>query len=179
MAVGALLVAALIAACTASPTVPPSAQPSATASEADEALPPGCEPINLTSPTGERINLEGTWEGQEMTWWIETAGNCVWGAGLIPSVLTAPNASTLPHMVQSLNGYLGSDFVITGEILNLAVPVAPGSPWAELRMLVSFDEAGEIILREDREPGVLGPRCPSPDLYCPAPLVLERVGRAD
>lgn len=43
-------------------------------------------------------------------------------------------------------------------------------------MFVEFDEAGEILLREDREPGITGLRC-RPDLggYCPAPLVLQRI----
>jgi hypothetical protein len=46
-------------------------------------------------------------------------------------------------------------------------------------MLLVFDEAGETTLREDRQDRVQGPRCPLPDNYCPAPLVLERAGRAD
>jgi hypothetical protein len=78
--------------------------------------------------------------------------------------------------VQSLNGRIGSDFVITGDIVWLAPrPIgAPGNParYAPLRMLIEFDDAGEFVLREDRQPGVVGPRCPAPGGYCPDPLVL-------
>jgi hypothetical protein len=41
-------------------------------------------------------------------------------------------------------------------------------------MFVEFDEAGGIVLREDREPGLTGVRCPDAGGYCPAPLVLQR-----
>jgi hypothetical protein len=139
-------------------------------------LPPGCEPIDLRDPNGDRINLEGTWihaaPGQEMTWWLRTEGNCVWGAGLIPRILT-PGDDTAPHDIQSLNGHLGGDFVISGEILYLTGAEAPLRPYAPLRMLVEFDDGGGLVLREDRVAGVIGPRCPILE-YCPAPLVLER-----
>jgi hypothetical protein len=66
----------------------PSRQPSASAepsfsipASAAGNLPPGCEPIDLRSPSGERIDLTVTWvedaEGAPMTWRLKTQGTCV------------------------------------------------------------------------------------------------------
>ena len=52
-----------------------------------------------------------------MTWWLHSQGDCVWGAGQTPDVRTQDPSG--PDQVQSLSGLIGSDFVITGEILFL------------------------------------------------------------
>jgi hypothetical protein len=152
----------------------PSDQPSASPSEAAlSGLPPGCGPIELRGPSGKRVELDGQWievdrVGEPMTWWIRTQGDCVWGNGLA-------DVETLgPHQVQGLSGVIGSDFVITGEILMLGPSDEATTPYSPLRMLIEFGAADEIFLREDRRPTVQGPRCPDPPNYCPAPLVLER-----
>ncbi|HET9497768.1 MAG TPA: hypothetical protein VFP83_05525 [Candidatus Limnocylindria bacterium] len=82
------------------------------------------------------------------------------------------------HQVQSLVGHINSDFTMSGEILWLG-PSPPALPYelvrySPLEMLIDFDAAGATILRESREGGVHGPRCPDPQSYCPPPLVLER-----
>ena len=179
------MVAALIllGACTPSISPSPSVQPSASPTEtAVNGLPPGCEPIELRGPNGERIELDGEWvevveAGEPMTWWIRTQGDCVWGNGQVEDVETQDPFFRQPGQVQSLSGVIGSDFMITGEILFLGpLPAALTrslTPYSPLRMLIAFDDAGEITLREDREPMVRGPRCPDPVSYCPAPLVLR------
>ena len=169
--------------CTPATSQSPSVQQSAIPSEEVTGLPPGCEPIDLRDADGERIMLDGRWtevgtEGREpTTWWIRTYGDCVWGAGQIENIRPEGEVGSRPDDVQTLSGRIGSDFVITGEILWLApIPVnAPSSPGrhATLRMLIEFDDAGEIFLREDREPGVRGPHCPDPVSFCPPPLLLQ------
>ncbi|MGH2489730.1 MAG: hypothetical protein ACRDFR_08970 [Candidatus Limnocylindria bacterium] len=176
---------ALVASACATPAQPAaSVLPSPTPGPAAGNLPPGCNPIDLRAPSGERIELDGTWTevgtaGDLMTWWIRTQGDCVWGAGSIEDVGWEGTFEGRPDQVQSLAGVLGSDFVITGEIVWLgALPIgAPGhpAPYSPLRMFVEFDDAGGILLREDRQPGASGPRCPDPQGFCPAPLVLQRV----
>ena len=173
----------LMSGCGPSTSPSPSDQPSASPSElAESGLPPGCGPIELRGPSGERIELDGQWieigdVAAPMTWWIRTQGDCVWGTGHIEGVGTEDPANPRPSDVQTLSGVIGSDFVITGEILLLA-PLPPLSllrrPHSPLRMLIEFDAAGEITLREDREPGVSDPRCPDPVVACLAPLVLEK-----
>ena len=171
------------AGCGASPESPPTSPTQTPVADAGN-LPPGCSPIDLRTPSGERIRLDGSWAevgtgGELMTWWISTQGNCVWGAGSIDDPPPAGTFEARPDHVQSLRGLLGSDFVITGEIVwlgGLPLGGAPGVPavYSPLRMFVEFDEAGEIRLREDREPGATGLRCPEPSGFCPAPLVLQR-----
>lgn len=116
----ASLVAALVpAGCGASPALTPTPAPTETPGAAVGNLPPGCGPIDLRAPSGERIELDGTWTevgtaGQLMTWWIRTQGNCVWGAGYLEDVPGEGTFEARPDHVQSLRGRIGSDFVITG-----------------------------------------------------------------
>ena len=125
VAVGILGLLVLVA-CSSPTTAPSSAMPSPSGSEEGAAnLPPGCELINLSNPDGERVVLDGTWAeagtaAPLMTWYIRTEGDCVWGAGQIEDVPPAESLDVRPDHVQSLAGRMGSDFVITGEILNLA-----------------------------------------------------------
>jgi hypothetical protein len=179
---GILLLAASNAACNASTRPSPSAELSASPSAAPiGGLPPGCHAIDLRGPSGARIVLDGTWvedaAGAPMTWWISTQGDCVWGAGHTEDIPPEGSFDARPDQVQSLDGQVGSDFVITGEIIWLAAlpSNAPGYPprYSPLRMFIDIDDAGEITLREDREPGVTGPRCPDPSGFCTAPLVLR------
>jgi hypothetical protein len=130
----------------------------------------------LLGPDGEPIELDGVWieapGGSDTTWWIRTDGDCVWGSGHVTDI-----EPDIAHHVQSLNGRIRSDFAIVGDILFLG-PIRQGAPAglrarADLHMLIEFQEGGDIVIREDREPGAIGPHCPVQD-YCPAPLVLER-----
>jgi hypothetical protein len=185
LAVGFLLVA--LAGCASPATTPtPSdggTSPSASVDGEAGHLPPGCELIDLRDPTGARIVLDGRWTevstpdtGDLMTWWIWTHGTCVWGAGQVDDVRTGDPFSW-SNQVQSLTGRISSDFTITGELVWLG-PLPPlggeSGAYAPLRMLIEFNDAGQVLLRDDREAGVPGPHCPSPQGFCPEPLVLER-----
>jgi hypothetical protein len=170
-------VACLIAACT--PSAAPSSSVRSTASPVAEAgnLPAGCEPIHLRSPAGEAVDLTGIWIQDEdedrlaSTWWIRALGDCVWGSGISDNYSEDPR----PDSVQVLQGRVGNDFVIDGTIVLVGPPpffVVPQF-FAEVRLLIEFAPEGEITLREDRIPGIQGPRCPDAVGYCPAPLVLR------
>jgi hypothetical protein len=176
-------VTCLLAACTptSAPTtsVPPTESPAAAVGN----LPAGCEPIDLLSPAGQAVDLNGIWiqdeEGgrQPAKWWIRTLGDCVWGSGLYDDY-SEDEFLARAESVQVLQGRMGNDFVINSTIVLLG----PHPAFAvlqlleEVRLLIEFDSAGEITLREDRTPGIQGPRCPDPVGYCPAPLVLRRSG---
>jgi hypothetical protein len=132
--------------------------------------------LALLGPDGEPIELDGVWVeapgGSDTTWWIRTDEDCVWGAGHVTRI-----DPDIFHHIQSLSGRIGSDFEITGDIVFLG-PIRQGAPAGlrardDLIMRIEFMEGGEIILREDRIPGAIGPHCPVQD-YCPPPLVLER-----
>lgn len=171
----------VVAACTPATAPSPSAQPSASASNAGGGpLPAGCEPIELVTTEGERLELDGIWvqdeeeERRPMTWWIRTSGDCLWGTGTadnIPSDLE----DRRPDDVQNLTGTLRRNFTIASEIVWLGTH--PGHAtvqyYAEVDLIIEPDADGVITLREDREPGVEGPRCPEPVAFCPAPLLLR------
>ena len=107
-----------------------------------------------------------------MTWWVRTAGDCVWGVGTVEEVPAAAD----PFTVQSLRGRVGSDFVIVGEITSVGPPdpILVLTPvYAPVRFIIDFDARG-TVLREDRVVGEPGPRCPMmPNTICTPPLILR------
>jgi len=178
----ALLGAAwVVAACTPISAPPSSVLPSESPPAEVSSLPKGCEPIDLRSPAGEAVDLNGIWiqddqEGRQAAkWWIRTLGDCIWGTGIY-DVYTEDPVSAQPFSVQGLQGRVGNDFVIDATIILLGPHAAP-QYLAEVQLRIEFDPAGEIILRENRTPGAQGPRCPDPVGYCPAPLLLRRSSR--
>jgi hypothetical protein len=174
--------ACVVAGCAPSAAPPTSVPPTEIPAEVGN-LPSGCDPIDLRSPDGQAVDLNGTWiQGGEggrtaATWWIRTVGDCIWGTGIFDDY-TEGRGVDQPDSVQGLQGRMGDDFVIDSTIVFLGPH--PGRAIlqyrAEVRIILDFDDDGQIILREDREPGVAGPRCPDPVNYCPPPLVLRRSG---
>jgi hypothetical protein len=171
------------------PSIAPSAVPSAAGSGAEAGvLPPGCEPVNLRGPSGERIVLDGTWRAEEHssslpeTWWIRTLGDCMWAAGALGSSEDAGlfNSGD-PGRVQTIRGTIGSDFVVSGEIVRVATPdfaVGEQRIYSPLRLQIEFDEDGTVVLREDRVYGESGPRCGDPTIFCIPVLVLRSVDKS-
>ena len=147
-------------------------------------VPSGCEPIDLRSPAGQTVDLNGIWiqdekEGRRPAkWWIQTFGDCIWGSGTYDDY-TEVEFLARADSVQVLQGRIGNDFVIEGTIVLLGpshAQIVVLQRHAEVRLLIEFDDDGQIMLREDRVPGVRGPRCPNPDGYCPLPLLLRPAG---
>jgi len=170
----------LVAACTPTSAPPTSAPPTESPPAAVGNLPPGCEPIALRSPAGETVDLTGIWiqdenEGRQPSkWWIRAVGDCVWGTGIYDTY-SEDEFSAYSESVQVLQGRVGNDFVIDGTIVLLGPhpSFAVLQYVAEVRLLIEFGPASEVVLREDRTPGVQGPRCPDPISFCPAPLLLR------
>lgn len=167
--------ACVVAACTPSPAAPTSPPPTESLPAEVSNLPPGCDPIDLRSTTGEPVELTGIWiqdqEGgrQPSEWWIRTLGDCIWGTGL--------DEASRPDSVQALQGRVGNDFVIEGTIVLLGIDPSQGLQYhADVRIQIDIDADGGITLREDRLPGLQGPRCPDPVGYCPLPLLLRPAG---
>jgi len=67
-----------------------------------------------------------------------------------------------------------SSFVINADVTEVA-PMDPAEIWpfmVSVRFVIDFDDAGQIVIREDRAAGVEGPRCPDPAFHCLPPSVL-------
>jgi hypothetical protein len=148
-------------------------------------LPSGCSPIDLRGPNGDAVDLTGEWTGTswfsgrsvgERTFVLQQ-GDCVW--------ITVTDERFHAQPVEGeailgvLLGTLATDFSVSGELVTLLrdAPVGGFSDqqtFAAVHLLVEFDEDGQITIRENREPGVSGPRCTHPPSACPNPVELQR-----
>ena len=187
-----LVAAALLGGCGATPS-PSTPAPSASAGSISGELPPGCEPIDLRGPDGRPVNLTGAWSSRppsvgfyqspNETTWIRQVGDCVWAAIMDAEFRSDPNYVgdfDLPAgNLGTFSGQITGEFVIEGELVSVrhGSPMAP-TTFVPIHMLIEFEADGEIVLREDRDPSVLSPRCygmTGNDPFCPAQVVLHRV----
>lgn len=109
-----------------------------------------CPDIDLRSPSGDRINLTGTWvterEGTRAgIYFLHQVGDCLWFAGGLPW-RGEPDSETLGLQTVVFQGRVGSDFVIAGR-------------WIDVRYVGvgGLGSGGNITLRIDfgEEPGEL------------------------
>jgi hypothetical protein len=188
----ALLAAGSLVGCVATPSLS-TPVPSASAGSISGELPPGCEPIDLRGPDGGPIDLTGAWSGPpdsagfyqstNETTWIRQVGDCLWAAIMDAEFRSDPNYVgdfDLPAgNLGTFSGRITSDFVVEGDLVSIrhGSPLAP-TTFVPIRMLIEFDSDGEIVLREDRDPSDLSPRCygmPGSDPFCPTEVILYRV----
>ena len=175
-------VIAALTACASAPAAPgaspSSAEPVPSANTA-RGLPPGCETIDLRSPTGERIDLTGAWAGSgilagesEAATWLQQVGDCVYGSVVGSGMLGDPLAGTITN----LSGRVDPDFEIDFEVVIVSQPqVLPFGTYSTMVVRIEWDDDGRIRLREDRDPGETASRCPQAALSCPAPVIWYRV----
>jgi hypothetical protein len=101
-----LLVLSMFAAC--APTGDPGASVSPSASA--EAGFAGCLPIDLLLPSGDHLDLTGTWVGGSTIHHVRQVGNCVWWVGMSDLPGESPGESWL----NSFQGHLNADFTLSG-----------------------------------------------------------------
>lgn len=184
----AILAASLLAGCVAEPVGSPSPSTLPTSSPPISGqLAPGCEPIDLRGPDGQPVDLTGAWRSppdigfffgsRAETTWMRQIGDCVAAAILDEKFRTNPDVT---GSIGTMRGRITSGFVLEGELV--AVRFDPGylsepADLAPIRFLIEWDANGRILLREDRDPRVGGPRCYSTPLgrNCPPPVILYRV----
>ena len=117
------LVAATLVGCSASPS-PGSEGPSTFASPViDAGSADTCSPIDLRSPTGERIDLTGTWEGGIFVHHVRQVLDCVWWIGYARWPGTEPGElATLTFF-----GHVASDFTLSGTWTTIVRPSSPAA----------------------------------------------------
>ena len=168
MANGAALLGLVVLASCGSATPQPSPMapgPSASDGSSLGGLPPGCQTIDLRTPSGEPLQLDGIWtdKGEDvpvpMTWYIRTQGNCFWASGSVEDPESEFSGYTAD--VQIIRGRITSDSTIEAENVRLGPPASflNETIYSPMRLLIEFSDAGEVALREDRVLGVEGPRC--------------------
>lgn len=188
----ALVAAAGLVGCASAPT-PSMPLPSASGGSISGELPPGCEPIDLRGPDGRAIDLTGAWspapgsvgfyQSPNETTWIRQVGNCAWAAIMDAEFRSDPNYVgdfDLPAgNLGTFSGHITGDFVIDGDLVSIrhGSPLAP-TTFVPLRMLIEFGPGGEVLLREDRDPSDMSPRCygmAGNDPFCPAQVLLHQL----
>jgi hypothetical protein len=174
-AVGTWVLAAIFAsACTAA-SPGGSAIPSSSGSVTQADFPSDCPPIDLRGPSGELIDLTGEWAGSGVlaqdneVALLNQIGECVYGS--VSGYDTDEGATA----VTNLTGLLHPDFSVDVEV---AIVQQTGTfKFGELSaivMVVEWDDAGRLRLREVRDPGQRAGRCIQLQFDCPAPVIWYR-----
>jgi hypothetical protein len=160
--------------------------PSADATvEQSEAIAPAdaCYGSELLGPSGERLDLTGTWELREFSatlYFVSQVGTCASWAGGFPSTQHAADIAGSPwgDTTVTFQGTVGSDFVITGTSAGVRQGPNMGDPlaveiqeWeihfiddvaAELTLTVAGEEGTEVRTLRKISDEFLEPLGPSP-----------------
>jgi hypothetical protein len=139
---------------------------------------------------GESVNLTGEWTGVGGTVWflnvdgtgertfILQSGDCVWIS--ISDDQFRQQVPDEQSLLAQFSGTMTADYTVTGQLAALRLyndPFAVGEydQLTDVRLRIEWDEDGRILLLEDREKGVVGPRCANAEMWCPDPFILQRV----
>jgi hypothetical protein len=168
---GALVVALLVG-CTTSPS-PGSEGPSAAASPIiGSGSEDTCSPIDLRSPTGERIDLTGTWEGGLFVHHVRQVLDCVWWIGYARWPGTEPGElATLTFF-----GRLASDFTLSGNWTTIVRPSGPsayydGPQEGDVAFTIRFDrDTGRATILTRVGAGTTNAEYPADELSLVGPL---------
>ena len=121
--------AALVGACTPES---PGAASSAQASGTPGAQADGCPPVDLRGPSGDRVDLTGTWSGRGALHYIRQVGECVWWIALS----NAPGEPAGSYLSISFQGRVRPDFTLAGDWGFVVKPARPDAPPANLEPVV-------------------------------------------
>lgn len=137
----------LLAAC-ASPVASPA--PSVVSAPASPAA--DCDPVSLVGPSGQRVDLTGTWHGASTIFYLRQTGGCVWWMALSDW----PGQPPGQFFSHTFLGQVRPDFTLRGSWASVVQPsmdMAYGSPYGgEATFNISFETVeGEetLVLRWD------------------------------
>jgi hypothetical protein len=121
-----------------SATVTPSTQASAPAAAA-------CPPIALRLPSGESLDLTGTWRGAQSVVFARQEGSCVWWIALSDF----PGQERGSQFMFMFRGEIGTDFMLTGEWIVVVRPGGIGGIAGRRHGSVTFEIDTETLDGED------------------------------
>jgi hypothetical protein len=145
---------ALIAACAAceQDTSQSSSSPVARASGGHTAA-IDCRDLDLRTPAGDRIDLNGTWETEREgtragVYFFRQIGACVWFSGGYPSADDLAVDGPLGFLSVVFRGRVATDFTISGEWADVRTQARPTSAgqWGTLQLTIESDESGMVRL---------------------------------
>jgi hypothetical protein len=80
--------------------------------------PAPCEPLDLRTPSGDRIDLTGTWRGAQTLVYVRQEANCVWWMALSDY----PDEALGSRNMLLYRGNLYPDFTLRGDWMHLMKP---------------------------------------------------------
>lgn len=112
----------LLAACTN--RTPGSGSPLESAGASSERAALDCTPLDLRMPSGELIDLTGTWEGGATVHYVRQIGDCVWWIALSDW----PDQALGDFYSITFSGHLSPDFTLQGNFAAILRPNMVGVP---------------------------------------------------
>lgn len=112
-----------------------------------------CPAIDLRTPGGDRIDLNGTWETEREgsragIYYFRQIGTCVWFAGGFPKPTDTDLPGPLAFVTVVFRGKVSTDFSISGEWTDVRNQFLVTNPRQNgtLRLTIQIDGAGEVRL---------------------------------
>jgi hypothetical protein len=146
----ALVFLGLLAAC-ANPVASPPGSPSTGPGERGSAG-GDCAQIDISTPSGERIDLNGTWATEREgirggIYYFRQIGSCVWFAGGFPPPSETDVPSLLGFLTVVFRGEVANDLTISGDWVDVRHQ-APGPPGlgGTMELALEFTDAGDLRL---------------------------------
>ena len=105
-----------------------------------------CGPIELETPSGERLDLSGTWGGGSTIHYIREIGTCVWWE----AVSNLPGAPLGSHWRNVFHGSVAPDFTLSGDWAELYNDSSfrqggPESGWVQLEIVIESVAGEETV----------------------------------
>jgi len=164
--------AVVLVGCDMAPPGSLTASPDTSAASSADAL--RCEPINLITPQGNRVDLTGTWSGRGATHYVRQLGSCVWWIALSDIPGQPPGSA---HSI-TFHGFIRTDFSLVGEWAFVIRPSRPDSPplaMERITFTVEVEDADGEEAVVIRGPGA-DPQTGGPVVNFYSAISLERVG---
>ena len=108
-----------------------------------------CAPVDLRTPTGERIDLTGTWVTEKegtRGGGIRQIGDCLWWSGGYPD--PSEDAGRSYYQINVFRGTIDTDFTVDGEWADLrqSVVEVPLGGGGRSSLAIEFTTAGDTRL---------------------------------
>jgi hypothetical protein len=104
-----------------------------------------CQPVDLRTPDGERVDLTGAWEGGVTFHEARQSRDCVWWVGFS----SWPGDDLGDAWLLTFSGHLEPDFTLHGEWAEIYTAELHAPRNCPVTFRVEFTDAGEIELATD------------------------------
>ena len=151
----AMIFVIILSGCGSQPAVTsqPSASPALTGSP-EESGPAACNPVDIHTPSGARVDLTGTWRGAQTLVYLHQESSCVWWMALSDF----PGEAIGSRVMLLYEGNIHSDLTLRGEWMAIVKPLELlWPPRGATTFKIAFDQSGgtEAVVLRSLEPAPL------------------------